>query len=128
MPPAPAIILAVLYSVGAHGIMTLNDFKSIEGDRTFGIRSLPAALGPQRAAWVACLAMIVPQLVVIGLMLTWDRTGAALAISGLVVVQRILMARFLKAPQQQALFLSAAGVPFYVSGMMVSAFAVRGLV
>jgi chlorophyll synthase len=38
------------------------------------------------------------------------------------------MARFLKAPQQQALFLSAAGVPFYVSGMMVSAFAVRGLV
>lgn len=128
MPPAPAIILAVLYSVGAHGIMTLNDFKSIEGDRTFGIRSLPAALGPQRAAWVACLAMIVPQLVVIALMLTWDRTGAALAISGLVVVQRILMARFLKAPQQQALFLSAAGVPFYVSGMMVSAFAVRGLV
>ena len=128
MPPAPVIILAVLYSLGAHGIMTLNDFKSIEGDLTFGIRSLPAALGPHRAAWVACAAMIIPQHLVIALMLAWDRTGAAIAISALVVVQLMMMARFLKAPRKHALFLSAAGVPFYVSGMMVSAFAVRGLV
>ena len=64
----------------------------------------------------------------IALMLAWDRTGAAIAISALVVVQLMMMARFLKAPRKHALFLSAAGVPFYVSGMMVSAFAVRGLV
>ena len=31
------IILAALYSIGAHGIMTLNDFKSVEGDRRMGI-------------------------------------------------------------------------------------------
>jgi chlorophyll synthase len=128
VPPAPVLILALLYSLGAHGIMTLNDFKSIEGDLKFGIRSLPARLGPQRAAWVACVAMIIPQQIVIGLLLAWDRSGAAAAVMGLVVVQLILMARFLKAPREQALFLSAAGVPFYVSGMMVSAFAVRGLV
>ena len=39
------IAIAVLYSAGAHGIMTLNDFKSIEGDRTMGILSLPVLLG-----------------------------------------------------------------------------------
>ena len=37
--------LALLYSIGAHGIMTLNDFKAIEGDRQMGVRSLPVQLG-----------------------------------------------------------------------------------
>ncbi|MFN9204770.1 MAG: (bacterio)chlorophyll synthase, partial [Gemmatimonas sp.] len=46
LPPAPLLLLAVLYSIGAHGIMTLNDFKSIEGDRTMGVNSLPVLLGP----------------------------------------------------------------------------------
>ena len=44
------LIVAALYSLGAHGIMTLNDFKSVEGDRRMGIRSLPAMLGTERAA------------------------------------------------------------------------------
>ena len=35
------LALAGLYSAGAHGIMTLNDFKSVEGDRRPGIGSLP---------------------------------------------------------------------------------------
>ena len=44
-PPTYSIFLALLYSVGAHGIMTLNDFKAIEGDRQMGVRSLPVQLG-----------------------------------------------------------------------------------
>ena len=42
---ARSSLLAALYSVGAHGIMTLNDFKSVEGDRRMGIGSLPVLLG-----------------------------------------------------------------------------------
>ena len=38
MPSKPSIMLAVLYSIGAHGIMTLNDFKAIDGDRQMGVR------------------------------------------------------------------------------------------
>lgn len=53
MPDARILTLAALYSVGAHGIMTLNDFKSVEGDRRMGIRSLPVRLGVERAARVA---------------------------------------------------------------------------
>ena len=45
----PDPVLALLYSIGAHGIMTLNDFKSVEGDRRMGVRSLPVQLGVQRA-------------------------------------------------------------------------------
>ena len=45
MPPARSLALAALYSAGAHGIMTLNDFKSVEGDRQMGVGSLPVRLG-----------------------------------------------------------------------------------
>ncbi len=48
MPDARTFLLAALYSLGAHGIMTLNDFKSIEGDRQMGIGSLPVRLGVGR--------------------------------------------------------------------------------
>lgn len=127
MPSGKILALAALYSLGAHGIMTLNDFKAIEGDRQMGIKSLPAALGADRAAWIACFVMLVPQFVVITLLASWGKPVHASAIGGLIVVQTMMMASFLAAPRARALFLSAAGVPFYVSGMMVAAFALRGM-
>ena len=68
LPDAKIITLAILYSLGAHGIMTLNDFKSIEGDRRLGVRSLPVQLGVRRAVQLACIVMAAPQVVVIGLL------------------------------------------------------------
>jgi len=127
VPPLPALLLALLYSLGAHGIMTLNDFKAIGGDRRMGVRSLPVMLGVFRAAQVACIAMVAAQLIVVALLAWWGRPNHAIAIVGLVAVQTVLMRRFLKAPRQRALWLSGFGVPFYVSGMMIAAFAVRTL-
>jgi chlorophyll synthase len=127
MPDARSLLLAGLYSVGAHGIMTLNDFKAVEGDRIMGVRSLPVQLGVQRAAQVACLVMMVPQAVVLLLLLNWGANGQAIAVYCLMVGQAVLMARLLKDPIKQALFYSGFGVPLFVSGMMVSAFALRSL-
>jgi chlorophyll/bacteriochlorophyll a synthase len=127
IPATPILLLAALYSLGAHGIMTLNDFKAIEGDRAMGIRSLPAALGVERAAWVLCFVMLVPQFVVITLLAVWGAPVHAAAIGLLIAVQALLMGGFLAAPRERALFLSAVGVPFYVWGMMVAAFALRGI-
>lgn len=127
IPSWKILLIAALYSLGAHGIMTLNDFKAIDGDRAMGIRSLPAALGPDRAAWVASLVMLAPQFVVLALLAGWGKPFHAAFIGGVIVVQCLMMASFLAAPRARALFLSAAGVPFYVSGMMVSAFALRGI-
>ncbi len=45
LPDWRILLIAALYSIGAHGIMTLNDFKAIEGDTRMGIRSLPVQLG-----------------------------------------------------------------------------------
>ena len=79
MPESRSLLLALLYSIGAHGIMTLNDFKAVEGDRQMGVRSLPVQLGIQRAAQLACWTMIVPQAVVVVLLFTW---GAPVAWPG----------------------------------------------
>jgi chlorophyll synthase len=127
LPSGRVLALAALYSLGAHGIMTLNDYKAMEGDRRMGIRSLPVALGALRAGWVLCTVMIVPQLVVIGLLVAWGATWHPYAIAALVLTQSGLMWHFLRAPVARALFLSAIGVPFYVWGMMVAAFALRSL-
>lgn len=127
LPASESLLLALLYSVGAHGIMTLNDFKAIEGDKQMGVRSLPVQLGPIGAAKAACIIMIVPQLVVIGLLLQWGQPWHAAGVLALVLAQLPLMLAFVRQPIEKALMLSAFGVPLYVSGMMVSAWALHFL-
>jgi chlorophyll synthase len=124
-PDPRTFLLAGLYSAGAHGIMTLNDFKSIEGDRQTGIRSLPAQLGPEKAGLVACAFMAVAQLLVVLLLALWDRLPYALAIGALLLVQCACMKRLLASPRERAPWYNATGVLLYVIGMMISAFAIR---
>ena len=127
MPDSRSLALAALYSLGTHGIMTLNDFKAVEGDRQMGVRSLPVQLGVQNAGRVACAVMVLSQLAVIALLLVWQKPWHALAIAVLVVAQLVMMRRFLASVTQRALWYSGFGVPLFVAGMMVSAFALRGL-
>jgi len=124
-PSFPAVILALLYALGAHGIMTLNDFKALEGDRQTGVNSLPVTLGPTRAARVACWVMALPQLAVIVLLVAWDRPYHALAIATLVAAQLWAMRVLLSDPKGRAPWYNATGVTLYVSGMMIAAFALR---
>lgn len=127
LPASESLLLALLYSAGAHGIMTLNDFKAIEGDKQMGVRSLPVQLGPIGAAKAACLIMLIPQFVVVGLLLQWGQPWHAAGVFALVLAQLPLMLSFVRQPIQKALMLSAFGVPLYVSGMMVSAWALHFL-
>lgn len=128
VPAWPILIIAALYSAGAHGIMTLNDFKSIEGDRRMGVGSLPARLGAETAGRVACVAMAVPQAVVVMLLLHWDRPLHAVAVALSLAAQLLLMRRLLQAPRERAPWYNATGVSLYVLGMLVSAFALRAVV
>lgn len=127
MPGWRSLALAALYSAGTHGIMTLNDFKAVEGDRQMGVRSLPVQLGVQNAARVACWTMLLPQLFVVLLLVLWGTPIHALAILGLMLLQLLLMDYFLDSPTERALLYSGFGVPLFVAGMMVSAFALRAL-
>ena len=126
LPAQPILLIALLYSIGAHGIMTLNDFKSVEGDLTMGIRSLPAQLGPTRAARVACLFMLLPQIIVILLLVRWALTPFALAVGLVVVAQCLAMRKLLQDPKQFAPWYNATGVSLYVLGMMAVAIGLGG--
>ena len=125
MPQFRSVALALLYSASAHGIMTLNDFKSVQGDRAMGIHSLPVQLGVDRAARAACWVMAAPQLCVVGLLFSWQQPVYGGAVAVLIVLQFLLMRRFLASPTERAVWYSGFGVPLFVAGMMVSAFALR---
>ncbi len=128
MPDPRSILLAVVYSLGAHGIMTLNDFKSMVGDEKMGIDSLPVLLGADGAALVACAFMALAQVVVVFQLMFWGQDGYAIAVGALLVAQLALMWRFLQSPFERAIWYSGLGVTLYVIGMLVSAFALRDLV
>ncbi len=126
-PSGRTLGLAALYSLGAHGIMTLNDFKSIDGDRRWGVGSLPVRLGAEQAAEVACVAMALPQLVVVALLVAWGSTLHAAAVGALLGAQLLLMRRLLIDPRGRAPWYNGTGVTLYVVGMLVSAFALKAL-
>ncbi|WP_439574786.1 chlorophyll synthase ChlG [Phreatobacter sp.] len=125
LPDWRILIIAALYSIGAHGIMTLNDFKAVEGDRRTGIRSLPVALGEDAAARLACAVMALPQIGVIALLIGFGRPGHAAVIAALLAVQVVLMGRLIADPRGQAARYNATGTSLYVLGMLVAAFALR---
>lgn len=126
-PGFEIVTVAALYALGAHGIMTLNDFKALEGDRQLGVRSLPVVMGPEVAARLACVVMALPQLVVIALLVIWGRPVHAAIIAGSVLAQFAAMRVLLRDPKGRAPWYNGTGVTLYVSGMMVAAFALRGM-
>ncbi|ACA18094.1 bacteriochlorophyll/chlorophyll synthetase [Methylobacterium sp. 4-46] len=125
LPDGRVILLALLYSLGAHGIMTLNDFKSVEGDRRTGLRSLPVQLGTARAARLACAVMALPQAAVVALLLAWDRPFHAGLVALLLAGQGALMPRLLADPRGRAAWYNGTGTLLSVLGMLVAAFALR---
>ena len=127
MPQLRSVLLAALYSLGAHGIMTLNDFKSVDGDIRMGIDSLPVQLGVERAAKFACVVMAVPQAIVVAILFSWDRPVHAAIVGGSLLVQFFLMRKLLQSPRERAPWYNATGITLYVLGMLVSAFAVYPL-
>ena len=127
-PDWRVLAVATLYSVGAHGIMTLNDFKSVEGDRRNGILSLPVRLGVRAACRVACIVMVVPQIAVVALLAAWELPAPAAIVAALLVVQVRLMMRLVGSPKDLAPWFNATGTSLYVLGMLVTAFALGRLV
>jgi chlorophyll synthase len=91
------------------------------------VNSLPVTLGPARAARLACVVMAVPQVAVAGLLIFWDRPWHGLVVLGLLAAQGAAMRVLLRDPRGKAPWYNGTGIVLYISGMMVAAFALRGL-
>ena len=128
MPSVEVLIVLVLYSVGAHGIMTLNDFKAVEGDRATGLRSLPVVLGVAPAARLACATMALAQVAVIALLAGWGYTLSAWIVGAVLLAQIAAMPRLLGDPKRYAPWYNGVGVTLYVLGMLAAALGLGGYI
>jgi chlorophyll synthase len=119
------LVLATLYSLGSHGLMTLNDFKSIEGDRRLGLRSIPAMLGIQGALVQAFVFIDVFQVLAIAYVFA-HRAWIAGAVMLLLFLVQLPMQRKMSAePARLAPWYCASAIPPFVWGMLAAALAVR---
>lgn len=119
------VILAVVFSLGAHGLMTLNDFKSIEGDRALGLRSIPAMLGEKRALLQAVTFVNLFQAIAIAYVISNKAWIEALVMNALLILQLPLQGKLAKDPKRFAPWYCAAGIPLFCWSMLAGALAIR---
>ena len=119
------IVLASLYSLGSHGLMTLNDFKSYEGDKRLGLQSLPVLLGLDGALRAAFAFIDLFQVLAIAYVL-WHHMWLAGGIMFVLFAIQLPMQRKLATdPKGLAPWYCASAIPPFVWGMLVSALALR---
>lgn len=125
LPPVPVLLVAFAYGLGAHGILTLNDFKAMEGDRKMGVATLPIRLGARNAALLSALTMLIPQAAIATWLLANDAMVAGSIVAGVTLAQAIAAQRLVADPVRNAVWFSAVGVGLYVTGMMATAISLQ---
>ncbi len=119
------IVLAVLFSLGAHGLMTLNDFKSVEGDRQLGLRSIPVMLGEKKALIQAISFINVFQALALCYCLG-EKGWIEAAVMNLLLIAQLPMQRKLSTdPKRLAPWYCASAIPLFCWSMLAGALALR---
>ncbi|XP_020085794.1 chlorophyll synthase, chloroplastic-like isoform X1 [Ananas comosus] len=118
------IVLTLLYSIAGLGIAIVNDFKSIEGDDTLGMQSLPVVFGIDTAKWICVGAIDITQITIAGYLLGAGKPFYALALLGLILPQVFFQFQFfLEDPVKYDVKYQATAQPFFVLGLLVTALA-----
>nr|CAD1828818.1 unnamed protein product [Ananas comosus var. bracteatus] len=118
------IVLTLLYSIAGLGIAIVNDFKSIEGDDTLGLQSLPVVFGIDTAKWICVGAIDITQITIAGYLLGAGKPFYALALLGLILPQVFFQFQFfLEDPVKYDVKYQATAQPFFVLGLLVTALA-----
>jgi chlorophyll synthase len=117
-----SLTLALVYGLGAHGIMTINDFKSVFGDRVMGLRSIPAIYGEELAAKIAVVVINAAQLVATTLLFAWGHWIVGLISLVFIALQVPQQLKLIANPTQaQAVRYNIVAIPPYVWGMLAAA-------
>ncbi|CCQ52468.1 chlorophyll synthase ChlG [Crocosphaera watsonii] len=118
------VILTLFYSLAGLGIAVVNDFKSVEGDRQLGLKSLPVMFGVNTAAWL-CVTMIDVFQAGIGAYLIYIHQNLYAAMVLLLVIPQITFQDmyFLRNPLENDVKYQASAQPFLVLGMLVAGLA-----
>ena len=119
------VVLASLYSLGSHGLMTLNDFKSYAGDKLLGFKSLPVMLGLDGALTTAFIFIDVFQGLAIAYVVLHRMFLAAAVMAVLFLIQLPMQRKLSTDPAGLAPWYCASAIPPFVWGMLVAALAIR---
>ncbi len=119
------MVLTLFYSLAGLGIAVVNDFKSVEGDRQLGLKSLPVMFGITAAAWVCVLMIDVFQLGIAAYLFSIHQKIYAVILILLVIPQITFQDMyFLRNPLENDVKYQASAQPFLVLGMLVTALAI----
>lgn len=118
------MVLTLIYSMAGLGIAVVNDFKSVEGDRQLGLKSLPVMFGITTAAWI-CVLMIDIFQGGIAAYLIGIRQNLYAVILVLLIIPQITFQDmyFLRDPLGNDVKYQASAQPFLVLGMLVTGLA-----
>ena len=118
------ITLTLFYSLAGLGIAIVNDFKSVEGDRQFGLKSLPVMFGITKSAWICVLMIDIFQAGIAIYLITIHQNLYA-AILLLLIIPQITFQDmyFLRNPLENDVKYQASAQPFLVLGMLVAGLA-----
>ena len=121
----PSLIVAALFTLSSTGTMTINDFKSIEGDRQVGIRTLPVVFGETNAARIAAVLINTGQILAALYMFLIGQPVYGIVVAALVIPQFLLQFALIQSPSTMDVRYNAIAQNFLVAGMLVCAFAIR---
>ncbi|MBD1998558.1 chlorophyll synthase ChlG [Leptolyngbya sp. FACHB-541] len=118
------VVLTLFYSLSGLGIAVVNDFKSVEGDRQLGLKSLPVMFGIGTAAWICVLMIDVFQSGVAAYLISIHQNLYAVILILLIIPQITFQDMyFLRNPVENDVKYQASAQPFLVFGMLVTALA-----
>lgn len=121
---ATIVVLTLFYSLAGLGIAIVNDFKSVEGDRQLGLKSLPVMFGVETAAWICVLAIDIFQAGIAVYLISIHQNLYAVILLLLIVPQITFQDMyFLRNPLENDVKYQASAQPFLVIGMLVAALA-----
>ncbi len=119
------VVFTLFYSLAGLGIAIVNDFKSVEGDRQLGLKSLPVMFGITTAAWICVLMIDIFQVGVAAYLVSLKQNLYATILLLFVIPQITFQDMyFLRNPLANDVKYQASAQPFLVLGMLVTALAI----
>ena len=114
------VVLTLLYSMAGLGIAVVNDFKSVEGDKALGLKSLPVMFGVGTAAWICVLMIDIFQASMATYLIAIHKNFYAVLLILMIIPQITFQDMyFLRDPLANDVKYQASAQPFLVMGMLI---------
>ena len=118
-------LLTLAYSLSGLGIAVINDFKSVEGDKSLGLESLPVVFGIKNASRISAGMIDIFQLAMVIVLIAIGQHFASVILVLLIIPQITFQDIWLlRDPLKFDVKYQASAQPFLILGMLVTAIAI----